>query len=46
MEDAYSFFCSRHLEAIEKYKELLRANKHFRHFVEVRDESHWRRVKF
>ncbi|XP_065836921.1 rho guanine nucleotide exchange factor 28-like isoform X2 [Oscarella lobularis] len=34
MEDAYSFFCSRHLEAIEKYKELLRANKHFRHFVE------------
>jgi hypothetical protein len=35
MKKAYSMFCSRHAEAVEKYKEYYRTNKLFKTFMNV-----------
>ena len=35
MKKAYGMFCSRHAEAVEKYKEHYRTNKLFKTFMNV-----------
>ena len=38
MKEAYAEFCSRHLEAVSLYKELLKTDRKFHNFISVSND--------
>ena len=40
MKEAYAEFCSRHLEAVSIYKDLLKTDRKFQSFILVSNDVH------